>query len=303
MYKFLPTAFFQGEFVPFENATVSVATHALHYGTGAFGGLRGVPNPKNPNEIILFRLDKHAKRLSDSAKFLLYDIPPQKIFDTIVAFIKVNKPQIPFYIRPLVYTTDLGISPRIHNVGKDFFVYGLELGDYLPPGGVSCRISSWTRQEDRSFPLRGKIAGAYITSSLAKSEAHESGFDEAILMNSQGKVSEATGMNIFIARNGQLITPGNDQDILEGITRESVIKIARDMSIPVIERPIDKSELFIADEVFFTGTAAKVTPVKKIENYALPEEKPLASKLRKALTSITEGNDPKYADWVYRIAI
>ena len=138
----------------------------------------------------------------------------------------------------------------------------MELGDYLSPDGVSCRISSWYRQEDRSLPLRGKISGAYITSSLAKTEAVESGFDEAILLNSQGKVSEASGMNIFLVRNGELITPGLDQDILEGITRDSVIQIAKDLGIKVIERAVDKSEFFIAEEVFLSGTAAKVTPVK-----------------------------------------
>jgi branched-chain amino acid aminotransferase len=159
-----------------------------------------------------------------------------------------------------VYTSDLGISPRLHDVEKNFFVYGLELGDYLSPEGVTCRISSWYRQEDRSLPLRGKISGAYITSSLAKTEAVESGFDESILMNAQGKVSEASGMNVFIVRNGVLITPGHEQDILEGITRDSILTVARAMGIEVVERPVDKSELLIADEVFLSGTAAKSPP-------------------------------------------
>jgi len=140
-------------------------------------------------------------------------------------------------------------------------MYCIELGDYLSPDGVSCRMSSWTRQEDRSLPLRGKISGAYITSSLAKTEASLSGFDEALLLNSSGKVSEASGMNLFIVRNGDLITPGVDQDILEGITRASVIELAKSFGINVIERPVDKTELLLADEVFLTGTAAKITPV------------------------------------------
>ncbi|PMB31302.1 branched chain amino acid aminotransferase, partial [Fischerella thermalis CCMEE 5319] len=193
--------------------------------------------------------------------------------------------------------------PRLHNIDKSFAIYGLELGDYLSPEGVSCRISSWCRQEDISFPLRGKISAAYITSSLAKTEAVESGFDEAILMNSQGKVSEASGMNIFIVRNGKIITPGFEQDILEGITRDSVIKIAQDFGIPVVERPVDKSELFIADEVFLCGTAAKVVPVNRIENYYLPEHRPIAEKLREKLIAITENRDPDYRDWVYPISI
>jgi branched-chain amino acid aminotransferase len=303
MNNFLPVAYFKNQFIPFAEANISIATHALHYGTGAFGGLRGIPDPQNPEQILLFRLDRHCQRLSNSAKFLLYDLPADKINNIIVDFVKKNKPAQSFYIRPLIYTSDLGISPRLHNIEKDFLVYGLDLGDYLSPDGVSCRISSWYRQEDRSLPLRGKISGAYITSSLAKTEAVESGFDEAILLNSQGKVSEASGMNIFLVRNGELITPGFDQDILEGITRDSVIKIARDLGINVIERAVDKSELFIAEEVFLSGTAAKVTPVKRVETYTLAQHRPIMEKIKDKLIAITENRDEQYKDWVSVISI
>lgn len=303
MHTFLPVAYFRGQFVPFEQANISIATHALHYGTGAFGGLRGIPDPRNPRQVLLFRLDRHCERLSTSARFLQFDCPAEKIQQIITDFVKQNQPTVSFYIRPFVYTSDLGISPRLHNVEKDIFVYGLELGDYLSPDGVSCRISSWTRQEDRSLPLRGKISGAYITSSLAKTEAVKSGFDEALLMNSQGKVSEASGMNVFIVRRGTLITPGFEQDILEGITRDSILTIAQNLDIPVVERPIDKTELLIADEVFLSGTAAKITPVKQIENYVLPTERPVTTQLRDTLTAITEHRDPNYADWVFTIPL
>jgi len=164
-------------------------------------------------------------------------------------------------------------------------------------------MSSWTRQEDRSLPLRGKISGAYITSSLAKTEASLSGFDEALLLNSSGKVSEASGMNLFIVRNGDLITPGVDQDILEGITRASVIELAKSFRINVIERPVDKTELLIADEVFLTGTAAKITPVKKIESTDLNAERPIMNKLKSKLIEITEGRSQDYDNWVTRISI
>ena len=164
-------------------------------------------------------------------------------------------------------------------------------------------MSSWTRQEDRSLPLRGKISGAYITSSLAKTEASLSGFDEALLLNSSGKVSEASGMNLFIVRNGDLITPGVDQDILEGITRASVIELAKSFGINVIERPVDKTELLIADEVFLTGTAAKITPVKKIESTELNVERPIMNKLKNKLIEITEGRSQDYDNWVTRISI
>ncbi|MCD8485329.1 MAG: branched-chain amino acid transaminase [Desertifilum sp.] len=303
MHNFLPIAYFRNQFVPFTDANISIATHALHYGTAAFGGLRGIPDPQNPQQALLFRLDRHCQRLSNSARFLLFDLSADKIQSIIVDFVKKNQPTSSFYIRPLVYTSDLGISPRLHNIEKDFFVYGLELGDYLSPEGINCRISSWYRQEDRSLPLRGKISGAYITSSLAKTEAVESGFDEAILMNSQGKVCEASGMNIFIVRNGQLITPGYEQDILEGITRDSVLTLAKDLGIPTVERSVDKSELFIADEVFLCGTAAKITPVKRIENYSFSTKRPITEKLREKLTAITENREPQYQDWVYTIPL
>jgi branched-chain amino acid aminotransferase len=301
MHQFLPFAWFGGKCVPFAEATLSVATHALHYGTGAFGGMRGLPNPEDPSEVLLFRADRHARRLSQSARLLLTDLSEDTVLEAIRAFLAANRPGKPFYMRPFVYTSGLGISPRLHDVVTDFLIYGIEMGDYLSPEGVSCRISSWTRQEDRSLPLRGKISGAYITSSLAKTEAVKSGFDEALLLNSRGKVSEASGMNLFIVRDGHLITPGVDQDILEGITRASILELAPAMGIPVIERAVDKSELFIADEVFLSGTAARITPVRCVETTELPTKRPLMERLRDRITAITEGRDPSYEHWVTRI--
>ena len=301
MHQFLPYAWFQGRCIPFEEAKVSIATHALHYGTGAFGGMRAIPDPANPNQVLLFRADRHARRLSQSARLLLADLSEETVMEALTAMLKANRPTTPIYLRPFVYTSDLGIAPRLHNIETDFLIYGLELGDYLAPEGVSCRISSWTRQEDRSLPLRGKISGAYITSSLAKTEAVKSGFDEALLLNSRGKISEASGMNLFIVRDGQLITPGVDQDILEGITRASVIELAKAMGLEVLERPVDKTELFIADEVFLTGTAAKITPIRQLESTVLKSDRPIMEALRNRLVAITEGRDGEFDHWVTRI--
>ena len=303
MHQFLPYAWFDGKCIPFNEAKISIATHALHYGTAAFGGMRAIPNPENKNEFLLFRTEKHIKRLSQSARLLLTDIDEDYILNCLKEVIKKNKPDKPIYIRPFIYTSDLGIAPRLHNIETSFFIYCIELGDYLSPEGVSCRMSSWTRQEDRSLPLRGKISGAYITSSLAKTEASLSGYDEALLLNSNGKVSEASGMNLFIVRNGELITPGVDQDILEGITRLSVIELAKSIGLNVIERAVDKTELFIADEVFLTGTAAKITPVKQIESTKLNTHRPLMNKLKSKLVEITEGRSKDYDNWVTRIKL
>lgn len=282
---------------------MSVATHALHYGIGTFGGMRAIPNSSNPNEIILFRLADHAKRLSNSAKFLGYDLSADYIADKIIEFVAKNKPTKPIYIRPLVYTSDLDISPRLHNIEFDFLIYGIELGDYLASSGILCTISSWQRQQDASFPLRGKITGAYITSALAKTEAYNRGFDEAILLNSHGKVSEWSAMNIFIVRNGILKTPPVTEDILEGITRDSIIKIAKSLGYEVQETIIDKSELFIADEVFFTGTAAKVTPVQKIEQYELPNSHPIADAIKAEFDAIVSGKSENFSDWLTFVKI
>ena len=164
MHQFLPYAWFEGRCIPFDQAKVSIATHALHYGTGAFGGMRAIPDPEKPGGMLLFRPDRHARRLSQSAKLLLADLTEETVMEALIAVLRANKPTTPIYLRPFVYTSDLGIAPRLHNIETDFLIYGLELGDYLSPDGVSCRISSWTRQEDRSLPLRGKISGAYITS-------------------------------------------------------------------------------------------------------------------------------------------
>jgi branched-chain amino acid aminotransferase len=303
METFLPIAYFQNQFLPFNDAKLSIATHALHYGTGAVAGLRGIPNPANPQEILLFRLERHCQRLSHSARLLQYDLSPDQIKSVLIEFVQRNRPTKPFYIRPLVYTSGLGIAPRLHQIAKDFLVYGLELDDYLPTDGIRCRISSWQRQSDASLPLRGKLTGAYLVSALAKTEAIESGFDEAILLNHQGKVSEASGMNVFLVRNGQLITPSVDQDILEGITRDSILTIARNQNIPVVERAVDRSELLLAEEAFLCGTAAKIAPIRQIENYRLPNDRPVTEQLRQTLQAIVQKRDPLYWEWVDTITL
>ncbi len=312
--NFLPIAFFENNFVPFVDAKISIATGALHYGTAAFGGLRAFVNSENNQKIAtLFRLDLHTKRLSQSAKFLGFEISQVKIKDKILEFTKQNLSQTDnsFYIRPLVYVSDLGISPRLHETKFDFLIYGLMLGNYLAEDGVKVCFSSWMRQSDASFPMRGKISGGYITSALAKTEAVTRGFEEAILLNSRGKVCEGTGMNLFLVRTigGEivLITPSVDQDILEGITRISVIQIAQSLGIKVLERVVDKSELLIADEVFLTGTAAQITPINQIENYTLSKEKPICQEIKSIFQKIIQenyqGENGEYQNWTMRISL
>lgn len=300
MESFLPKCYFEGKIVNFKDAKISIATHALHYGTGAFGGLRATVNPKT-GQVSLFRLEDHCARLSNSAKLLGYDIKPKFIKEKIIEFVKANSAKVDYYIRPLIYVSDLGIAPRLHSVKHDFLIYGLPMGDYLDKSGVKVCFSSWVRGEDRSLPLRGKITGTYVTSALSKTEAHDRGFDEAILLNSQGKVAEASAMNIFVVRDKEMITPSVNQDILEGITRDSIIKIAENLGYKVTERAVDKSELLIADEVFLTGTAARITPVKKIESYALSKNNPITKNLSKEFADIFENPDSPYKNWLTMI--
>jgi branched-chain amino acid aminotransferase len=299
---FLPICYFKNEFIPFMDAKISIATQALHYGTAAFGGMRVVV--KN-GQILLFRLPNHTKRLSQSAKFLGFSITAKEIETKILEFCRLNLKKNPsltnFYLRPLIYVADLGLSPRLHDVQFDFLIYGSPLGDYLSADGIKVCFSSWMRQSDASFPLRAKISGGYITSALAKSEAVNRGFDEAILLNNAGKVCEGSAMNLFLVRENVLITPSVDQDILEGITRQSVIEIATDLDLKVVERVVDKSELLIADEVFLTGTAAKITPINSIENYTLPKEKPITNQIKTIFDTITIGESEKYESWITRI--
>ncbi len=300
MSDFLSKAYFKGEIVDFKDANISIATHALHYGTAAFGGMRATVDPKT-GQVLLFRLDDHCKRLANSAKILGYDLRADFIKKQILKFIEANPSKVDYYIRPLVYVSDLGIAPRLHNVEHDFLIYGLPMGDYLDKGGIKVCFSSWVRGEDRSLPLRGKIAGTYITSALSKTEAHGRGFDESILLNSAGKIAEASAMNIFIVRDNQIITPSVNQDILEGITRDSVIKIAKDLGYEISARAIDKSELLIADEAFLTGTAARITRVKQIEGYSLPDQNPITQKISKEFAKIFTDPKSKYSNWITKI--
>ena len=296
--NFLPQAYLHNRFLPFEDAHISIATHALNYGTAVLGGIRGLPALHAEDQVLMFRLEAHCQRLSRSAKYLGYSITPDTLQSILIDFVRLNRPRFPFYLRPLIYTSSLGIAPQLHRGDKELLIYGVARENPFEKQGVRCRISSWSRQQDTNQPLRGKTTAAYIASALAKTEAIESGFEEAILLNSQGKVSEASAMNLFLMRNGQLITPSFDQDILEGITRDSVLTLANDLGIPAITRPVDKSELFIADEIFLCGTAAQITPVLSVENYVLPSRQPITTRLKQQLRAVMEGQESRYAHWV-----
>jgi branched-chain amino acid aminotransferase len=301
-----PYAFFQGKIVPIEEAKVSIMTNALQYGTAFFGGIRGYYN-KEKNFISVFRLDDHYKRFLSSAKILGCEFPysHEELKKITLELIEKNTPETNIYLRPFGYVGNTELGPNFANVKLDFSLHMIPLEEYMPLGkGLNLVVSSWQRISDNAIPTRGKISGGYANSALARKEATDGGFDEAIMLNSSGHVAEGSAENLFVVRCGKLITPGRSEGILEGITRRSVIKIAKDLGIETVERSIERSELYIADEVFLTGTGCQVAWVEKIDKRIIGNGKigELTEKLRERFFNTVRGDDDQYKDWTTRIS-
>lgn len=296
-------AFFDGKIVNIEDATVNIMTHALQYGTACFSGLRGYWN-EDKKDIFLFRPKDHYKRMAGSARILQMELPGQNkdLLDWTIELIRKENWQQNIYIRPFLYKSDLSLSPRLHNVGNTFSIYTLSLDDYLDVNaGLTTIISSWQRISDQAIPTRSKASGGYINSALAKSEALMAGKDEAIFLNSKGNIAEGSAENIFMVRDGKLITPSLDQDILEGIVRRSIIEIAqKEFGLEVIERPIAPTELYIADELFFSGTGVQVAWIKEVDYRQISNGKigPISKKIQDLFFNIVSGKKPKYENWI-----
>ncbi|MCS7204639.1 MAG: branched-chain amino acid transaminase [Leptospiraceae bacterium] len=295
-------AFHEGEFRPLRECTINIMTHALQYGTMVFGGIRGYYNSKKDN-VFLFRPYDHFKRLHNSAKIM--QMKPKYSIEEMVNILKEltirNQYKSNIYFRPFIYKSALRLSPSLHDVEDSFSVYSLLLDDYLDTNrGLRVMISSWRRIDDNIIPTRAKVSGGYANSALAKSEALQNGFDEAIFLDHRGYVSEGSAENIFIVRDGVLSTPPNHSAILEGITRRSVLEIARREHIPVEIRDISRSELYIADEVFFTGTGAQVAWIAEIDRRVIGngEIGPITKLLKEKYEKIVYGEDPEYSHWV-----
>lgn len=301
-----PLAFFEGKITKIEDAKVSIMTNALQYGTGIFGGLRGYYN-KEEKFLSIFRIDDHVKRFLSSLKILgvSMNYSAQDLKEIIIDLAHKNKPTVNTYFRPFGYASSLNISPNLDRDSIfEFALYMLPLGDYLPTDhGISVAVSSWTRVSDNAIPSRGKFSGSYINSALAKKEATNNGHDEAIFLSQSGAVAEGSAMNIFIVRDGILITPSKTQAILEGITRRSILEFAKDLGIPVEEREINRTELYIADEAFFTGTGAQISWISKIDHRTVGngEIGPITSKLRDLFFRVVHGKENKYASWCTKI--
>jgi len=301
-------AFFEKKFVPLSEAKVGVMTHALNYGTACFEGIRGNWN-SNDNQMYLFRLKEHYERLHKSCRILKINLAfdVEKLCQITVDLVKKNGYREDIYVRPLAYKSSQMVGVRLHGLEDDFFIFVTPFGPYLDAEkGAKCGVSSWRRVDDTSIPPRGKVTGIYVNSALAKTEAHENGFDEAIMLSHDGHVSEGSGENIFIIIDGQLVTPSSCDNILKGITRDTVMRLAKnELGMDTVERAIDRSELYVADECFMTGTAANVTPVVEVDHRPVGNGKagPITRKLLKLYSDVIRGRNRKYMEWctpVYR---
>ena len=295
-------AFFQGKYVPLKDARVNIMTHALHYGTAVFEGIRGNWNEEQKT-VFIFRLREHYERLLRGCRLLMLDIPysVDELCNITVELVENNGHQQDIYIRPLAYkSAELVANLKLQDLASDFTLITIPFGNYLGADALRCCTSSWRRVDDPMIPARLKISGIYVNSILAKTEATMAGFDEAIILNQDGHVCEGSGENLFMVDKGVLITPILEDNVLPGITRDTVIQLAQsELGLEVVERSIDRSELYLADEVFLTGTAAHLTPVVQLDNRNIADGKPgpISTQLQKMYFEIVVGRNPKYLHW------
>ena len=296
-------AFFQGRVVPLEEAKVSVMTHALNYGTGVFEGIRGYWNEER-QEIYIFRLHEHFVRFLKNCAMVCIDLPysAEQLVDMTVSLVKMHGYRQDVYVRPLAYKSSEQIGVSMEGVADDLTIFVSPFGNYVEiDRGLSVCVSSWKRSDDNAIPGRAKITGNYANTALIKNEAVLNGYDEAVVLNYQGFVVEGSAENIFLVREGQLITPSVADGILEGITRDTIIKLAQDeLGINTVERAVARTELYYSDEVFLTGTGAQVAGVTTVDRRKVGsgEVGPITTQLQNMYFDVVKGRNPKYFDWL-----
>ncbi|MFL2783589.1 MAG: branched-chain amino acid transaminase [Dehalococcoidia bacterium] len=302
-------AYFKGKVVPIEDANVNVMTHALHYGTAVFEGIRGNWNPSE-EKLFIFRIREHYERLLQGCQMLMLDIPytADELCDITIDLVKQCGYKQDLYIRPLAYKSEeLVANLKLQEISSDFTLIMVPFGEYLETdGALKCCTSSWRRVDDTNVPPRLKISGTYVNGILAKTEATLAGFDEAIMLTQDGFVSEGSGENLFMINDGVIITPPVSDNNLTGITRDSAMEIAnRELGIEVIEARIRRSELYFADEVFLTGTAAHIQGVGTLDNRKIGsgESGPITSKINEIYQMAIRGQNPNYIDWCTPVSL
>lgn len=299
---FTKHAFFEGKNVLLSDAKISIATHGFLYGTAVFGGMRAYWNEEK-QRLFVFRPYDHLHRLLNSGKMMAMKIPydEENLIQLTVDLLRLDNWKQDLYLRPTIYKADTGIGVRLHDLKDEFCMFVMAYEPYVKNDtNAHVTVSSWRRIDDNVIPARGKIAGAYANSALAKTDANLAGFDEAVVLDSHGHVSEGSAMNIFIVRDGVLITPPITDNILEGITRRSIIELARkELGLDVVERSIDRTEVFIADEMFMTGTAAQVVAVTRVDHRPVGTGSmgPVTTKLRTMFDDVVRAKNPKYSSW------
>jgi len=294
-------AFFHKQFVPLAEARVGVMTHALHYGTAIFEGIRGNWN-SGQHQIYLFRLKEHYERMHKGCRLLMINLPysVDELCRMTIELVEKSRFQEDIYIRPLAYKSSEALGVRLHDLEDDFLVFAIPWGRYLDMDTCKCCVSTWRRPDDNVAPPQAKISGLYINNAFTKTEAIENGYDEGIMLSPDGHVSEGSGENIFLVIDGKLVTPARYNNILMGITRDAIIKLAKEeLGVETVERPIDRGELYTADECFLTGTAAHITPVAEIDRRKIGdgEAGEITVKLQEIYFDVIRGNNPKYLEW------
>lgn len=297
-------AFFKERIVPYSEARVGILTHGLNYGTGVFGGMRGYWND-DEEQLFVFRPFDHFQRFLESTRLLRMEFrnTGEDLVKILIDLIQKEDLHEDIYIRPLAFYTDEIIGVRLHNLTPMLTMSVLPFGRYLEKEeGAHVMFSSWRRIDDNVIPARGKIAGGYVNSALAKTDANLAGFDEAILLNQDGHISEGSAENVFILRKGKIVTPPVNDNILEGITRNSMITLLRDeLGMEVVERSIDRTEVYLADEAFLVATGAQIVAIVRIDNRMLGTGAmgPVTQELRNLYFDVVRGRVPKYRQWCY----
>lgn len=294
--------FLDGRIIPYTEARVGVMTHGLNYGTAIFGGIRGYWNAEE-SELFVFRPLDHFTRFLQSCRLLRmqFAYTPEQLVLSTLEVLRAEGHRTDCYIRPLAFYGDEIIGVRLHNVTPRLAILSVPFGLYVENDqNTHCTISSWRRVDDNMIPARGKIAGAYVNSALAKSDAQLAGFDEAIVLGTDGHVAEGSAENLFFVRNGVAITPPITDNILEGITRRTIMQLLREeMGMEVVERSVDRTELFLADEIFLCGTGVQISAVTKIDHRPIGTGVmgPVVTRLRELYFRVVRGQVPKYRSW------
>lgn len=295
--------FFNGDFIEADKAVLPVRTHAFLYGTSVFEGIRAY---YNNGQMYVFRMREHYERLLRSAKIILMDSPytVDEYCKQTIELLKKNNYKQDVYIRPTIYTSSDKISPGLNGTKTGYLLFTTPFGDYYDPSrGLDLCISSWRRTSDNAIPPRAKIAGAYANAALINTDAHNCGFDDAIVLSETGQVTEGSAMNMMFVKGGKLITTNITDDILVGVTRNTVIELAKELGIEVVERAVDRSELYIMDEIFVCGTGAQITHVASIDRRPIADGKigELTSKIQKLYFNVVKGNNEKYIKWCEKV--